>query len=85
MEIKVQHEDGYTSYSFESRKVSFDVVTRDHKEFSVWSNRYGSASFPRGTLTVYWSIEELAARSATFDRFVGGLRAMLNMQEAVSQ
>lgn len=84
MEIKVTVSKGYTSYAFTSRKVSFDVVTRDHKEFSVWSNRFGSAMFPRGTLTVYWSIEELAARSKTFANFAASLTAYNNMLTAVS-
>lgn len=84
MKITVSNEEGYTSYKFESRKVSYDVVTKDHKEFSVWSNRFGTAMFPRGTLTVYWSIEELATRSKTFAKFASGLSAYSNMLEAVS-
>ena len=56
----------YTTYSFVSRKVNYEVVTTDNKEFSVWSNRFGGAGFGRGTLTVYRSIEELAARSQAF-------------------
>jgi len=74
--IKTTHEGEYTTYSFTSRKVDYSVVTKDHKEFNVWSNRFGTANFPRGTLTVYWSMEELAARSKFFFNFAHGLKSL---------
>jgi len=82
--INTTHEEGYTTYSFTSRKVEYSVVAKDHTEFSVWSNRFGSAMFPLGTFTVYWSIEELATRSKFFANFAKGMTAFGEMKAALS-
>ena len=84
MKITVSKDTGYTVYKFEARKVTYEVLTKDHKEFSVWSNRFGTAGFGRGTLNVYWSVEELAARSKMFADFAKSLTAYSNMLSSVS-
>jgi len=85
MEIRTSQDSGYTVYKFEERKVSYEVLTKDHKEFSVWSNRFGTAGFGRrGTMNVYWSPAELAARSKFFSNFVKGVEALENMKSEMS-
>ena len=74
----------YTTYAFTHRGTDYQIVTRDHEEFNVWSNRFGKSGFGRGTLTVYWSMDELARRGKIFADFVEGLRHFRAMIEEVN-
>lgn len=74
----------YTTYKFESRKVNYEVVTKDHEEFSVWSNRFGPANSTRATFNHYFTGEELAARSKTFANLVEGFKHYQSMLTELS-
>jgi len=56
-------EHGYTCYKFNSRGTSYNVLTRDHKTYDVWSKRESYGNAHDRTLKCYDSLNELAKRS----------------------
>lgn len=67
MVINQTTEHGQTVYKFEAHQTKYEVITRDGKEFTVFSKRK-NASFDT-QCKVYGSKEELAQRGKVFANF----------------
>ena len=67
IQINTKIENGYTIYTFEANNTKYDVITRDGKEFTVYSKRK-NCGFDTA-VKVYYSLTELAARSKAFFNF----------------
>lgn len=61
IEVKQTQDSGYTVYSFQANNTSYEVLTTDNQEFTVYSSRNGLTG--RTAPKVYDSLADLAKRS----------------------
>lgn len=73
IQVKQTQDSGYTIYSFEANNTTYEVLTSDGVEFTVYSSRNGLTG--RTPPKVYGSLAEMAKRSKALENLAALIAA----------